>query len=431
MDIPPSTIESGARGRSAREFWHIPKSGWRDILVRTWSQTGEDNLSLLAAGVAFYSFLAFVPLLAAVVLVYGIVANPTNVATHVAELTRLLPADAAKIIANQLKGMTATPVTRTSIGLVVAILLALYGAMRGATSIIEALNITYGERETRSIVRTYGLAFGFTLGAVLVTIVALFTISAMTLIGGLIQLPSVVGPIVTVGLWIATALVASGLIAIIYRFGPDREHARWTWLTPGSLFASFGTLIATLLFGLYVSHFAGYNATYGALGAVVSFLMWLYVAAFVILLGAELNAEIEHQTAKDTTTGAELPQGQRGAVMADTTAGVPLSPDRSDLSVGSYGANIPALSPAVAADPSILRVSLASGFVASQLTRIVGDMKIGTIPLSLMSGGIALLGRRGRAPLGLMCIAAGGLLVFRAQGRANRAAEPPCQRAPR
>jgi len=412
--VPTTTKNSlhpRAHGRTAREFWEIPRQGWRDIAVRTWTETGEDNISLLAAGVAFYSFLAFVPMLASIVLVYGIVADPGDVAGHLQTLMRILPTDAAKIVAEQLKTLTETPVTRTTIGLIIAIFLAVYGAMRGATSVIGALNVTYDERETRNFFRTTGLSFAFTLGAVLVAIVAMLAISAMSLIGTVIHLPAFAAPLITGGLWLGTALVASGLIAVVYRYGPDRENAKWTWLTPGAVFASVGALLATFLFGLYVSHFAGYNATYGALGAVVSFLMWLYVTAFVVLLGAELNAEIEHQTAQDTTTGPDTPMGERGASMADTAAGGPApeqttGPTHAAPSVNK-GGSFPLGKP------------LAAGIAASRISRHVGDVPLGVMPMTLIATGLTLIGQRGSAGRGLLCLAGGGLLTWRAHNRAT------------
>lgn len=394
------------RGRSAREFWQIPKAGWKDIALRTWSETSADNISLLAAGVAFYSFLAFVPMLGSIVLLYGIFANPDQVASNISTLMRVLPSGPATIIATQLKSLTATPVTRTTIGLLFAILLALYGAMRGATSIIGALNITYGEHEQRSFVKTTLLSLAFTVGAVLVAIVSSIAIGAMGMIGSLIDLPAVAGPLVTIGLWIGTAIVASLVIAVVYRYGPDRNDARWTWLTPGAVFASVGALLATFLFGLYVSHFAGYNATYGALGAVVSMLMWLYVTAFVLLLGAELNAEIEHQTARDTTAGVEKPQGTRRAVMADTTASMPdVEPvedltGRSDKAVSQDGDDRPGLIAPVIA-----------GFSAARLAAATSDVRVGTVSMTLLSAGVAIVGRKGRSKAGLALLAAGALLV--------------------
>ena len=400
---------AGPRGRQANQFWQIPRGGWRDIAVRTWNETGNDNLSLLAAGVAFYSFLAFVPLLAAVVLIYGIIADPVDVPRQMETLIRILPTDAAAIVADQLKTMTATPVTRSAIGLVLAIALATYGAMRGATSVIGALNVTYGEHETRGFIHTTLLSLAFTLGAVLVAVVATLAISAMSLIGSVIHLPSFAGPLITGGLWLGTATFASGLVAVIYRYGPARQTARWTWLTPGSVFASVGALLATFLFGLYVSRFAGYNATYGALGAVVSFLMWLYVVAFVVLLGAELNAEIEHQTARDTTSGAARPIGARGATMADTVADGPDDvsdePDTSD----------------VAASPSHLAPSawtpVAGGVLAARLNGRIGSVSLGVVPMTLVTTGLTLLGQPRRAKAGLACLGAGALLVWRARRR--------------
>ncbi|RYD27683.1 MAG: hypothetical protein EOP89_04220, partial [Lysobacteraceae bacterium] len=180
---------------------------------------------------------------------------------------------------------------------------------------------------------------------------------------------------------------------------------------PGAVFASVGALLATFLFGLYVSHFAGYNATYGALGAVVSFLMWLYVTAFVVLLGAELNAEIEHQTAQDTTTGPDTPMGERGASMADTAAGGP-APEQT---TGPTHA-----APSVDKGGSFqLGKPLAAGIAASRISRHVGDVPLGVMPMTLIATGLTLIGQRGSASRGLLCLAGGGLLTWRAHSRAT------------
>jgi membrane protein len=222
-------------------------------------------------------------------------------------------------------------------------------------------------------------------------------------VGGLIQLPKVVGSIVTVGLWIATASLASGLVAILYRYGPDRENARWTWLAPGSIFASLGALFATFLFGLYVSHFGAYNATYGALGAVVSFLMWHYLTVFVILLGAELNAELEHQTGRDTTTGPSAAEGQRGAAMADSTAGLPRMSASAETT------------PLIDVDRSsggTLR-PIAAGILAAQITRRLSGRPVGDLPLSLFSAGAAMLLRRDGAKKAIACLGIAAFLLWK------------------
>jgi membrane protein len=401
-------------GRRATEFWQIPRKGWKDIAVRTWNETNADNISLLAAGVAFYSFLAFVPLLGSIVLIYGIAADPADVGTHMATLMRFLPTDAAAIIADQLKNLTATPVTRSALGLIFAFLLALYGAMRGATAIIGALNITYGEHETRSLVRTTLLSLAFTVGAVCVAVVATVAIGAMGLIGTVIHMPAFAGPVITAALWFGTAIVASALIAIVYRFGPDRRDARWTWLTPGAVFASVGALLATFLFGLYVSHFAGYNATYGALGAVVSFLMWLYVTAFVVLLGAELNAEIEHQTARDTTTGAERPMGQRRAKMADTVAAPADAEPVEDLTDLFEMAAITQAGNIVAAPATSRLKPIAAPFLAARASRWSGGLPVGSIAMGIATFGLGRIGAPGKTKTGLVLLLIGTAMSVRA-----------------
>lgn len=274
-------------------LWPVLRRHWRAIAVRTWREIGDDNVSLLAAGVAFYSFLAFVPLLASVVLIYGLAADPVDAAVHARVLLQVLPADAARIVGDQLQVLSETPAASTAVGLALAIMLALYGAMRAATSIIGALNAVYDRHETRGFVRTTLLSFTFTVAIALLGVVAILAIGAMSLVGTLVRLPPGPAELAIVVPWLAVAGIAAVLIGCAYRYGPDRAAVPWRWLLPGMVAASCGTLLATFLFGLYVSHFGGYNATYGALGTVVSFLMWLYLSAFVVLVGAELNAEIE------------------------------------------------------------------------------------------------------------------------------------------
>lgn len=292
-----------------------------DVLKRSWKEAGDDNLGLVSAGVAFYFFLALVPLLAALVMTYGLVADPETVMRHVKGLANVLPADAAKLIGEQLMSVTQTAQGKKGFGLLLALLLSLYGAMRGATSIMTALNIVYEEDERRGYVRRTLLAFAITLGVVLVGVVAILAVSAMGYVDELLSgLSPALHWVVRIASWIVAAALASVAIAVIYRYGPDRDQPKWRWLSPGSIMATLLWLVATLGFGFYVSNFGSYNATYGSLGAVVVLLMWLYLSAYVLLMGAELNAELEHQTARDTTKGPEQPMGQRGAQVADTVA---------------------------------------------------------------------------------------------------------------
>ncbi|CAD7340021.1 YihY/virulence factor BrkB family protein [Sphingomonadales bacterium 56] len=313
-----------ARGRTATSPREMPKAAWRDILIRTWNESGSDNIGLISAGVAFYGFLAFVPTLAALVLCYGLFADPAAIAGHLQSLFRLLPEEAARLIGEQLLSVVNTGNGKKGFGLVLSLALSIYGAMNGASAIVTAVNIAYDEEETRSFIRLTALACLMTLGLLLAGIIAIFAIAALAFLEQLMPgAPAILITAIRIGFWILAALAASMLLSTIYRFAPDRKRARWRWLTPGSLLATVGWLAVSLGFGLYASNFGNYGATYGALSAVVVTLMWLYLSAYILILGAELNSEIEHQTAEDTTVGRPKPMGERDAYVADTVGKVP------------------------------------------------------------------------------------------------------------
>lgn len=312
------------RGRTATTPLEIPFSGWRDVAIRTWRESTKDNLSLIAAGVTFYAFLTIVPMLGALVLVYGLVADPETVVRNMQGLTSVMPADAAKLIGEQLMTVVQTAGSKKGFGLLVALGIALYGAMKGMGAIVTAMNIAYDEEESRGFARTTLLTLAMTLGALLVAFVAIVAISAMGAIDTVLPASSpFVHAIVTIIAWIVAAAVMSAGVAAVYRYAPDRENARWAWLSAGSIFATVLILAATVGFGFYVSNFGSYNATYGSLGAVIVLLTWLNLSAYILLFGAELNAELEHQTRRDTTEGAPQPEGRRRAEMADTVGETP------------------------------------------------------------------------------------------------------------
>lgn len=273
-------------------------SEWRAVLTRTWKEAGDDNVGLLAAGVAFYGFLAFVPLLASVVLTYGLIVEPETVAGHIQALARTLPREAAAIIADQLQAITGTRDGAKGLGLLLAIGLALYGASKGAASVVTALNIAYEVRETRGFIRRTALALIMTVGMVAVVLVAATAISALAWLESLLPFSSpFVHGLLKFLFWIAAAAMVSLALALVYRYAPDRPDAPWRWITPGSAAATLLWLLATLGFGLYVANFGNYNATYGSLGGVVVFLTWLYLTAYIVLMGGELNSELERQQA--------------------------------------------------------------------------------------------------------------------------------------
>jgi len=319
------------KGHQADSPAEMPKRAWKDILARTYKRTWDDNVALVSAGVAFYGFFALLSLLGLIVLVYGFVADPRTVIEHMQELTVVLPTDVAVLIGDQL--MTAVKASQGTkgFGILLAFLVAIYGGTNGAASVITALNIAYEEKEERSLFRFYLLAVGLTIGALIVALVALAAVAAVSYLQHL--LPQATPALVTVGKvvgYLLLALLAALVASILYRFGPSREDAKWKWITPGSLFVALAWLLLTVAFGFYVSHFTNYHASYGSLGAVVALLTWMYLSAYAFVFGAELNSEIEHQTAKDSTTGKPEPLGHRGAWAADNVASDDTVQDRPE-----------------------------------------------------------------------------------------------------
>lgn len=308
-------------GHEARSAAEMPAPAWKDIISRTYVRIWDDNVGLVAAGVAFYGFFALLSLLGLIVLAYGFAADPFTVIEHMSALTAVLPTDVAVVIGDQL--MTAVQASQKTkgLGILLAFLVATYGGTNGAASVITALNIAYEEKENRSLLRFYLIAVTMTLGALLVALAALAATAALAFLQHLA--PRAPSPLVMAGKvlgYLLLMLVAAGIASILYRFGPSREDARWKWITPGSTFAAVTWLLLTWVFGIYVGRFTNYHATYGSLGAVVALLTWMYLSSYAFIVGAELNSEIEHQTAVDSTTGSPKIMGERGAWAADNVA---------------------------------------------------------------------------------------------------------------
>ena len=309
------------KGHQASSPWQMPRRAWKDIAARTYKRTWDDNVALVAAGVAFYGFFALLSLLGLIVLVYGFVADPVTVIDHMRALTNVLPTDVAFIIGDQLMNAVKASQKAKGFAILLAFLVATYGGTNGATSVITALNIAYEEKEKRSLAHFYLLAVSMTFVALLLALAALACAAALAYLQHL--LPETPPALLIAGKIAGYALLtltAAAIASTLYRFGPSREDARWTWITPGSAFAAVTWLLLTWLFGLYVGHFTDYHASYGSLGAVVALLTWMYLSAYAFVFGAELNSEIEHQTAKDSTTGSPERMGERGAWAADNVA---------------------------------------------------------------------------------------------------------------
>jgi len=318
----PGPRNPGEKGTHADSPRRIPAAGWKEVLQRTWNESWTDNLGLVAAGVAFYGFLALVPMLGAIVMVYGLVAEPSTVVSNMQALTDILPDDVALFIGEQLMDVLRTSEEKKGWGLVVAALVALYGGANGAGAVITALNVAYEEQEKRSLPHFYAVAVSI---AVVAVLLALAGLAATTAVAALRELMPNASP-VTIALgkgaaYLGLTLAAAAVAATLYRFAPSRHHAQWKWLTPGSIFTAVSWVLFTLAFGFYVTKVTNYNATYGSLGAIIALLTWMYLTAYVFVFGAELNRELEHQTDEDTTVGPEEPMGERGAWAADHVAG--------------------------------------------------------------------------------------------------------------
>ncbi|HYG86227.1 MAG TPA: YihY/virulence factor BrkB family protein [Azospirillum sp.] len=305
------------RGRAADKPKEIPAKGWKDILWRVWDKQSRDNISMIAAGVAYYAILALFPAIAAAVSIYGLVADPGTVERQFDTLAGFLPGEALNILKGQANMVASTPRGGLTFGVVLGLLFTLWSASRGINALITALNITYEEQETRGFVALAITSMLMTGGAILFLIVTLTAVVVVPAILNLIPL----GPLKWVVSLVRWPILAGAILlalAVLYRYAPCRAKPKWRWVSWGSVVAGGLWLLGSIGFSIYVANFGNYNETYGSVGAVVILLLWLNLTAYAILLGAELNAEMEHQTARDTTVEPDQPMGQRGARMADT-----------------------------------------------------------------------------------------------------------------
>ena len=296
------------------------------VLKRVKAEVKEDNVSLLAAGVAFYAMLAIFPAIIAVVTVYGMVADPAQVEKQVGELTRSLPAGADQLLTSQLTNVVNAGRQALSIGLVISLLALLWSVSSGVQGLIKSLNVIYDEQETRGFVKLRGLSLLLTLGAIVVTVVALALITVFPSAIDRLGLGQAGQVAASVARWVVLAVLVLVALGLVYRLGPDRANPRWRWVSPGAVVALVLWLLGSVGFSYYVDNFGKYNQTYGALAAVIILLLWLFLSSVAVLLGAEFNAETERQTAGDTTTGPERPPGERGAEVADDTLGESAQP---------------------------------------------------------------------------------------------------------
>jgi membrane protein len=335
--VDKSKLQPSDRGRSATRPQDIPAKGWRDILLRVKEELIKDKLSIVAAGVAFYALLAFFPALATLVFVYGLVADPGDVQQQLNTLADIMPEEVHTLLSEQLLRITTHSPTALSFAAIGGLLVTFWTATTGTKTLMEALNVAYDEEEKRSFLKLNGIALLLTLGAIVLGALTLTLIVALPALLGNVGLGATARTWLSLLPWPLLAVFIIVSLAVVYRYGPSRSQPYWQWVSWGAVAATVIWLVASMGFSFYVANFGNYNETYGSLGAVVILMMWLFISAYIVLLGAELNAEMEHQTKEDTTEKEPQPMGQRGAYVADTLGETPGSGSTEESHAGAGG----------------------------------------------------------------------------------------------
>jgi membrane protein len=306
------------RGRLAASPSEIPAKGWKDILSRVYSNVGDHRILALAAGMTYYSLLAIFPALAALVAIYGLFADTGTIAKHLDQVSGFIPSGAIDVAREQLTRVASKGNQTLGLTSVIGLAISLWSANAAMKSLFDTLNIVYDEKEKRGFFKLNAMSLGFTIAAIAFVVAALGAVVVLPVVLDYLWLPNFADLFIRIARWPAMFLVVAFALACVYRFGPSREAPRWRWISWGSVAATVVWLGASALFSWYAVNFGKFNETYGSLGGAIGFMTWLWISAIAILLGAELDAEMEHQTARDTTPGPPKPIGVRGAHMADT-----------------------------------------------------------------------------------------------------------------
>jgi membrane protein len=318
----PATEQRGqrdnGRGRSADTPSEIPARGWKDIVLRIYHGISDDRILLVAAGVTFYSLLALFPGIAALISIYGLFADPGQVAGQLDTIASVAPGGAIDVLREQMTRLASQGGTTLGISFLISLAISLWTANSGVKAIFDALNIVYAEQEKRSFIKLNAVTLLVTLGIIVFILLTLGAVVVLPVILNYLPLHEVTAVLVKLGRWPILFGLVTVALQVLYRYGPSRSEPRWRWVSWGSVFAAIVWLAASALFSWYVANFGSYNKTYGSLGAIIGFMTWIWLSVIVVLVGAKLNAEMEHQTARETTVGQPKPLGMRGARMADT-----------------------------------------------------------------------------------------------------------------
>jgi membrane protein len=316
---PPPEIPSERElpGVHAEKPTQIPARGWLQIVKRAWAENKADNMPIIGAGVAFFGFLAIFPALIAAISLYGLVASPEEVAAQIESLSDQLPESAQTLIADQLTNITENSSGALTVSLIVSILAALWSASGGVGNLMKAVNLAYDEVETRNFIKLRLLSLALTLGTIVFVLITFALVAVVPVVFNALPL-GVAGTILAqVVRWVLLLGVMASALSVLYRVAPDRDAPKFRWVSLGSIVVTIVWAVISLLFSFYVDNFGSYDKTYGAIAGVIVLMLWLQITCFLVLLGAEINSEAEHQTATDTTEGEPVPMGQRDATMAD------------------------------------------------------------------------------------------------------------------
>jgi membrane protein len=333
-DRPPAGAPSERElpGIHADKPTEIPWAGWKQIVKRSWAENKADNMPIIAGGVAFFGFLSIFPALIAMLSLYGLVATPETVARQVEDLSAQLPDAAAEIIEEQLNAIVANSGSALTFGLIISILAALWSASGGVGNLITAVNLAYDEVETRNFVKLKLMSLGLVLASIVFVLITFGLVAVVPAVLDALPL-GVVGTILAqVVRWVLLLAVFAGALAVLYRVAPDRDAPRFTWVSLGAVVVTVVWAIVSVGFSLYVDNFGSYDKTYGAIAGVIVLMLWLYLTCYLVLFGAEINSEAEHQTAHDTTEGEPQPMGARDAKMADSLPDPPTPTKESSRS---------------------------------------------------------------------------------------------------
>ncbi len=314
--------EDGAKlGHDAINPLKIPKEGWKQIALRVKDEIRMDNISIVSAGVAFYFFLAFIPAIAAIVSIYGLVVTPDQAEQQMKQLADSLPQEAYQLISSILNRAAGQTGSTLSWSLIFSTLISLWSSNRATTAVFEGMNIAYDEKENRSFIKKKALTLLFTVTGIVIGILSIAFIVGYPALINNFDLPEVLKSTLAFGRWLVLAAILFFILAITYKIAPFRSSPKFRWIVPGALLATILWIGGSMLFAVFIKNFGNFDRTYGSIAAVIILMLWFYLSGFIIIMGAEINSEIEHQTYVDSTVGPDKPMGERGAYHADHETG--------------------------------------------------------------------------------------------------------------